>query len=94
MTARDFASIDSTVHVHALTSASTDGELSEAVLTLAHALAEGRAFLHEEAREILDALEWIDPHDLDVPDLWSAVRVALAYDDRTGLQGLGFTVEG
>ena len=53
---------------------------------LAQRLADGEAFPWEEALTLTDALEE------EEGDLAAAVRVALAYDDRSGLEGLGFQV--
>ena len=62
----------------------TDHELE----ALAQRLADGEAFPWEEALALVDAL------DGQEGDLAAACRVALAYDDRTGLEGLGYTVRG
>lgn len=55
---------------------------------LADLLAWGVAFPDEEAAEILAALEG------EEGDLAAACRVALAYDDRSGLEGLGYQIQG
>ena len=55
---------------------------------LADLLAAGVAFLDEEANRILDLL---DKEDGDVA---ASCRVALAYDDRSGLEGLGYQIQG
>jgi hypothetical protein len=53
---------------------------------LADLLAAGVAFLDEEAAQMLAAL------DEEEGDVAASCRVALAYDDRTGLEGLGFSI--
>lgn len=56
---------------------------------LADLLAAGVAFPDEEARDIISVLGfWEDG------DLAAACRVALAYDDWSGLEGLGYTLRG
>ena len=56
--------------------------------SLADLLAWGVAFPDDEAAEILAAL------DGEEGDVAAACRVALAYDDRSGLEGLGFQIRG
>ena len=53
---------------------------------LADMLAAGLAFPEDEASDMLAALE------SEGGDLAAACRVALAYDDRTGLEGLGYSI--
>lgn len=55
---------------------------------LAQRLADGEAIPWEEALALTNALEG------EEGDLAAAVRVALAYDDLSGLEGLGFQVRG
>ena len=55
---------------------------------LAQRLADGEDFPWEEALALTDALEG------EEGDLAAAVRVALTYVDRTGLEGLGFRIRG
>ena len=71
----------------------TDHELH----TLAQRLADGEAFPWDEALALTEALETARQEALALTDalegdLAAACRVALAYDDRTGLEGLGYTV--